>query len=190
VAVDGAQVRRAWAGNGHDGDVVVHLLCGSLAFAEPILIFRICGRVILATVISTYDGGVMTGQIPVVDYLVLDDGDPHLVAQECTNCGARFFDRRNACASCFAAEFRTVAVATEGTVRAFTIVTFAAPGIPTPFVASVVDCDGTQVRANLINVEPDPEHVRDGMKVRLATYPIGADTAGTEAIGFGFEPAT
>lgn len=101
----------------------------------------------------------------------------------------RYFDRRNACAGCFAADFKTVPVATEGTVRAFTIVTFAAPGVPVPFVASVVDCDGTQVRANIINVEPDPEHIRDGMKVRLATYPMGADTAGTEAIGFGFEPA-
>ena len=93
----------------------------------------------------------MAEQIPLVDYLVLDDGDPHLIAQECKACGARFFDRRNACAGCFATEFTTVPVATEGTVRAFTIVTFAAPGIPTPFVASVVDCDGTQVRANLIN---------------------------------------
>jgi uncharacterized protein len=131
----------------------------------------------------------MAGQIPLVDYLVLDGGDPHLIAQECTNCGARFFDRRNACAGCFATEFKTVPVATEGTVRAFTIVTFAAPGIPTPFVASVVDCDGTRVRANLVNVEPDPAQIRDGMQVRLATYAIGTDSEGTEAIGFGFEPA-
>lgn len=131
----------------------------------------------------------MPGQIPFVDYLVLDDGEPHLNAHECKACGARFFDRRNACAACFATEFATVPVATEGTLRAFTIVNLAAPGIPTPFVAAVVDCDGTQVRANLINVEPDPEHIRDGMKVRLATFPIGADSAGTEAIGFGFEPA-
>jgi uncharacterized OB-fold protein len=132
----------------------------------------------------------MTGQIPLVDYLVLDDGAAHLVAQECSHCGARFFDRRNACAGCFTSEFTTVSVPTEGTVRAFTIVAFAAPGIPTPYVASVVDCDGTQVRANLVNVEPDPDHVHDGMKVRLATFPIGTDSAGTEAIGFGFEPAT
>jgi len=131
----------------------------------------------------------MGAQIPLVDYLVLDDGDPHLLAQECTNCGARYFDRRNACAGCFANEFKTVAVASEGAVRAFTIVTFAAPGIPVPFVASVVDCDGTQVRANLINVDPTPEKVHDGMKVRLATYSLGADSAGTEAIGFGYEPA-
>ena len=57
-----------------------------------------------------------------------------------------------------------------------------------PFVAGVVDCDGTSVRANVVNVEPDPEHVQLGMKVRLTTYPIGTDDAGTEAIGFGFEP--
>jgi len=130
----------------------------------------------------------MGERIPMVDYLVLDDGEPHLVAHQCTACGARFFDRRNACAKCFATDFETVPIATEGTVRTFTIVTFAAPGVPVPFVASVVDCDGTQVRANLVNVEPDPQHVRDGMKVRLSTYSLGVDGEGTEAIGFGFEP--
>jgi uncharacterized protein len=131
----------------------------------------------------------MAQDVPMVDYLVLDDGEPHLVAHECTTCGARFFDRRNACAKCFATEFSPVDIATEGTVRAFTIVTFAAPGIPVPFVASVVDCDGTQVRANLTNIEPDAEHVRTGMKVRLTTYPLGDDSEGTTAVGFAFEPA-
>jgi uncharacterized OB-fold protein len=129
----------------------------------------------------------MTKQIPLVDYLVLGD-DPHLIAHECTACGARFFDRRNACAACGRTEFRTVDVPTTGEVRAFTIVAFAAPGIPVPYVAALVDCEGTSVRANLINVEPDPEHVTVGMKVRLATQPIGTDDDGTEAVGFGFEP--
>lgn len=129
----------------------------------------------------------MSAQIPLVDYLVLGD-EPHLVAHECTGCGARFFDRRNGCASCGGDSFTTVPVATEGEVRAFTIVTFAAPGIPVPFVAAVVDCGGTSVRANLVNVTPDPEHVTLGMKVRLATYSLGTDEEGTEAVGFGFEP--
>lgn len=131
----------------------------------------------------------MATQVPLVDYLVLDDGSPHLVANECTNCGARYFDRRNACASCFKTDFKRVPVATEGTLRTFTIVAHAAPGIPTPFVAAVVDCDGTSVRTNLVNVEPDPEHVKDGMKLRLATYSLGTDDNGAEAIGFGYEPA-
>lgn len=129
----------------------------------------------------------MAQQIPLVDYLSLG-ADPHLVAQQCSSCGARYFDRRNACASCGAREFNQVRVDTEGVVRTFTIVAFAAPGIPVPFVAAVVDCGGTSVRANVINVEPDPEHVTIGMKVRLATYTVGADAEGTEAVGFGFEP--
>ena len=103
-------------------------------------------------------------------------------------CGARFFDRRNACAACGATEFERVDVPTTGEVRSFTIVSFAAPGIPVPFVAAVVDCEGTSVQANLINVPPDPEHVTLGMKVRLATQSVGTDSAGTEAVGFGFEP--
>ena len=129
----------------------------------------------------------MTQQVPLVDYLVLGD-NPHLVANECTSCGARYFDRRNACASCFGTDFTKADVATEGEVRAFTIVSFAAPGVPVPFVAAVVDCDGTSVRGNVINTPPDPEHVQLGMKVRLATNVVGADSTGTEAVGFGFEP--
>jgi uncharacterized OB-fold protein len=129
----------------------------------------------------------MANQVPLVDYLVLSDS-PHLEANECTSCGARFFDRRNACASCFATDFKRVPVATTGEVRAFTIVSMAAPGIPVPFVAATIDCDGTTVRANLVNVEPDPQHVELGMKVKLATYSIGEDEAGTDAVGFGFEP--
>ena len=129
----------------------------------------------------------MANQVPLVDYLVLGDS-PHLEANECTSCGARFFDRRNACASCFATDFKRVPVATTGEVRAFTIVSMAAPGIPVPFVAATIDCDGTTVRANLVNLEPDPQNVELGMKVKLATYSIGEDEAGTEAVGFGFEP--
>ena len=130
----------------------------------------------------------MASQVPLVDYLALGDR-PHLVAHECPTCGARYFDRRNACANCGGTEFGSTDVATDGEVRSFTIVTFAAPGVQVPFVSAIIDCDGTSVRANLINVEPTPEAVSLGMNVRLATYSLGADDDGTEAIGFGFEPA-
>jgi uncharacterized protein len=129
----------------------------------------------------------MATQVPLVEYLVLGD-QPHLVANECAACGARYFDRRNACAGCFATEFRKVDIGTAGAVRAFTIVALAAPGIPVPFVSAVVDCDGTSVRTNLVNVAPDPAHVSLGMKVRLTTFPVGTDDNGVEAVGFGYEP--
>ena len=129
----------------------------------------------------------MPAQIPLVDYLVLGD-QPHLTAHECASCGARYFDRRNACANCSGTEFNGVDIATDGEVKAFTIVTFAAPGVQVPFVSSIVDFDGTSARGNIINVDPDPEHISLGMKVKLATYSLGTDDNGVEAIGFGFEP--
>jgi uncharacterized OB-fold protein len=128
-----------------------------------------------------------TQQVPLVDYLVLG-ADVHLEANECTSCHARFFDRRNACAQCFGTQFTKARISNSGVVRSFTIVTFAAPGVPVPFVAAIIDCDGTSVRANLINVEPTPEKVTLGMKVQLATYSLGTDDNGAEAIGFGYEP--
>jgi uncharacterized OB-fold protein len=130
----------------------------------------------------------LSKQIPFVDYLVLGD-EPHLVANQCTACGARFFDRRNACASCSGTAFELKDVPTKGELRSFTIVAFAAPGIDVPFVSAIVDCGGTSVRANIVNVEASPEHVKLGMPVKLTTFPIGKDDEGVEAVNFGFEPA-
>lgn len=129
----------------------------------------------------------MGSRVPLVEYLALEP-EPHLMATECTSCGARYFDRRNACANCESEEFKQVPVATAGIVKAFTIVSMAAPGVPVPFVAAIVDCDGTSVRGNLVDVEPDAEHLQLGMKVELTTTSVGVDSEGTEAVGFGFRP--
>lgn len=133
----------------------------------------------------------MGNQVPIVDYLVLDDGDPHLVAHESVASGALYFDRRNADAKSGEPGFTTRALANTGVVRTFTIVHRAAPGVPTPYVSVVVDLDGGgTVKANLVNVEPDPARVSTGMKVRMTTYAVGTDDDGTEAIAFAYEPAS
>ncbi|MHB1891695.1 MAG: Zn-ribbon domain-containing OB-fold protein [Acidimicrobiales bacterium] len=130
-----------------------------------------------------------TRRIPIVDYLVLQ-GDPHLVANVCASCGALFFDRRNACASCGTTSFEKKSLATTGTLRSFTIVSRAAPGVPVPYVSCTVALDGDgMVKANLVGVEPDPASIGLGARVRLTTFPCGVDEEGTEAVAFGFTPA-
>ncbi|MFN3217119.1 MAG: Zn-ribbon domain-containing OB-fold protein [Acidimicrobiales bacterium] len=133
---------------------------------------------------QTAETDTPAGQIPFVDYLVLGD-EPYLQAHECTSCGARYFDRRNACASCFGTEFVPARVDDHGEVTSFTIVSMG----PQPYVSAIVDCGGTSVRCTLVGVEPDPEHVTLGMKVKLVTYSMGTDAEGVEAIAFGFGPA-
>jgi uncharacterized OB-fold protein len=130
----------------------------------------------------------MGRQVPFVDYLVLG-ADPHLEARECTSCGALFFDRRNACASCGKREFGTRRLSNDGVVRTFSIVHRATPDVKVPYVSAVVDLDGGgMAKANLVDVEPDPEKVRLGMKVTLKAFPIGMDSEGTEAVSFGYRP--
>ena len=128
-------------------------------------------------------------RVPLVAYLVLDADEPHLVAHESTESGALYFDRRNADAKSGQPGFRERRLANVGTVRTFTIVHRAAPGVPTPYASVVVDLEGGgAVKANLINIEADPEHVRIGMKVRLTTFVVGRDDNGTEAVAFAYEP--
>jgi uncharacterized OB-fold protein len=132
----------------------------------------------------------MATQIPLVSYLALDNGSPHLVANTCDQCGARFLDRRNACARCGSREFSPTSLATTGKVTSFTIVQRAAPGVKVPFVSAVVElADGASVQANIVDTDPDPDHIALGMAVKLTTFVVGTDDNGTEAVAFGFAPA-
>jgi uncharacterized protein len=132
----------------------------------------------------------MGTRIPMVDYLVLEAGDEHLVSRCCTSCQALYFDRRNACAHCGGREFASRRLSNDGSLRAFTIVHRAAPGVPTPYVSAVVDLDGGGVvKANLVGVDPEPDGIDLGMKVRMTTFAAGTDDEGTEAVAFGYEKA-
>jgi uncharacterized OB-fold protein len=126
--------------------------------------------------------------MPLVDYLELDGG-PHLVAKACSSCGALFLDRRVACGHCGGESFTARRLATTGTLRSFTITHRAAPGIQTPFITGIVDIDGGGiVKANVLEVPPDPAALRMGMAVQLTTFVAGVDGTGTEAVAFAFRP--
>ena len=128
--------------------------------------------------------GPVAQQIPAVDYLVLSD-PPHLQGWDCMGCHAVYFDRRNACASCFGTTFARRPLATEGVVRAFTRVE---RGAKEPFTSAVVDLTGGgTVKANLTGVD-DPDRITLDFKVRLRTFVVGVDDDGVEAVAFGFEP--
>jgi uncharacterized protein len=132
----------------------------------------------------------MGKQISMVEYLVLDNGAPQLVANVCKGCGATYWDRRNACAKCGKQQFDREKLSDQGEVVAFSIVHRAAPNVPTPYVSAVVHLDGGgAVKTNLVDVDPTPETVQLGMRVKLKTFVAGTDDDGTEAVAFGFAPA-
>lgn len=124
-------------------------------------------------------------KVPIVDYLVLDD-EPHLQSWKCTSCDALYFDRRNACAKCFATNFQRVPLSNDGVVRAFTIVHRAAPNVPAPFTSVVVELEGGGiVKSNLLDTT-DPNAITPGLPVELTTYKAGEDDDGKIAVAFGY----
>jgi hypothetical protein len=56
----------------------------------------------------------MGKQVPIVDYLVIDDGEPHLAAWESVDSGAIYFDRRNGDAKSGGTEFKRRSLGNTG----------------------------------------------------------------------------
>ena len=128
----------------------------------------------------------MTAQIPLVDYLALGD-EPHLVPTSARAAGpgsstaatparrasaTRHVDASPPRASCRRSR------SSRSPPRASPSRSWPASSTATARASA----------ATSSTTEPDPEHVTLGMKVKLATYVVGTDDDGTEAVGFGFEP--
>jgi uncharacterized OB-fold protein len=127
---------------------------------------------------------------PIVPFLRLDDR-PHLVGKQCGSCGAVYLGSRIACSKCgTAGQFSEIPLSTKGNLWVYSIVHQSAPGIPTPYIAAIVDLpEGVSVRCNIIDVEPDPAKIPFGMPVEMVTKKVREDREGNDVIAFFFRPA-
>jgi uncharacterized OB-fold protein len=129
---------------------------------------------------------------PIVPFLRLPDGaEPYLAGQRCDACGAVYLGRRRACSRCTAeGPFTEVPLSRTGRLWVFTVVHQSAPGIPVPYVVGIVDLpEGVSVRCNLVDVEPDPAHLRFGMPVEMTTGVSQQDRDGNDVVAFYFRPS-
>jgi uncharacterized OB-fold protein len=133
------------------------------------------------------------GRRPIVPFLRLpDEGQPYLVGQRCRGCGAVYLGSRRACSKCTAAgPFDEIPLSRRGELYVWSIVHQSFPGVPVPYVVGVVDLpEGVAVRCNLIDVPPDPAHLRFGMPVEMTTGVSQQDRDGNDVVAFYFRPAS
>jgi uncharacterized OB-fold protein len=133
--------------------------------------------------------------LPVVPYLKIpEDGEPYLEGHKCGNCGATFLGERVVCSKCGARDqMSTVTLPNKGELYAYSIVHRSFPGIEVPYVSAVVDLeDGTAIKGNLIDVEPDPEKIPFGMPVEVVfDDALGRkDKDGNSYLSYFFKPAS
>ncbi len=112
----------------------------------------------------------MSQPLPAVEYLKLpEDGDPYLEGHKCRSCGATFLGERSVCSKCGARDqMQAVRLPNTGSLYSYCIVHRSFPGIEVPYVSAIVDLDdGTAIKGNLINIEPDPDKIEFGMPVEV-----------------------
>lgn len=131
--------------------------------------------------------------LPVVPYLKIpDSGDPYLEGQKCGDCGTTFLGERNSCSKCGARDqLKAVTLPNSGKLYTYSIVHRSFPGIEVPYISAIVDLDdGTAIKGNLINIEPDPATIAFDMPVEVVYGDaLGRkDRDGNEYLAYFFQP--
>jgi uncharacterized protein len=135
-----------------------------------------------------------TQRRPILPFLRIPENSsekPYLVGNKCKTCGAVYLGSRMGCSRCMSTEpMEEVRLSDHGELHVFSIVHQSAPGIPTPYIAAIVDLpEGVSVRCNIEGVEPDPKNLKFGMPVEMYTETVHVDKEGNEIIAFKFRPA-
>ena len=92
--------------------------------------------------------------------------------RRCNACQHAYFYPRDFCPDCGTRDVSWVQASGRGTLHTFAIVHRApVPALRdhVPFVVAMVDLEeGARMPTNLVDVEPDPAHIRVGMAVEVA----------------------
>jgi uncharacterized OB-fold protein len=133
-------------------------------------------------------------QRPIVPFLKIpaDAAEkPYLAGSKCKQCGTTYLGTRMACSKCFSTDkMEDVKLSDHGELHVFSIVHQSAPGVPTPYVAAIVDLpEGVSVRCNITGVVAEPQNLKFGMPVQMITEKIRTDREGNDVISFSFKPA-
>lgn len=79
----------------------------------------------------------------------------------------------------------------SGKLYSYSIVYRSFPGIEVPYISAIVDLDdGTAIKGNLINVEPDPDNIEFDMPVDVVfADALGRkDADGNNYLAYFFQP--
>ncbi|MBI2764784.1 MAG: OB-fold domain-containing protein [Chloroflexi bacterium] len=116
--------------------------------------------------------------------------EDYLFGSKCSTCGAMYAGPRLFCGKCSASgPFEEVKFGRDAEVHVFTIIHQATPYVKAPYVAAIVDLpEGVSINTN-IEVDPKPENVKFGMKLKMYTEKASEDKEGNTYIAYRYRPA-
>lgn len=130
---------------------------------------------------------------PLVPHLRLGETreDDHLFGSRCTNCNTLYLGPRLYCGVCSSeGPFKEEIFGRDGEVYVWTIIHQATPYVKAPYIAAVVDLpEGVSVNTNIVDIEPVPENVQFGMKLKMFTEKVSEDNEGNSYVAYRYRPA-
>ncbi len=129
---------------------------------------------------------------PLVPHLTLGESreKDYLNGSRCTGCKTLYLGPRLFCSKCSSkGPFESVRLSDHGEIYVYSIIHQATPYVEAPYIAAIVDLpDGVSVNTNIVGVEPKPENVKFGMKVKMFTEKVSEDREGNSYVAYKFKP--
>lgn len=130
---------------------------------------------------------------PLVPYLTLGAtrDEDYINGSICGNCKTKYVGPRMFCGKCSTnGPFEATKLSATGEVHVWTIIHQATPYVEAPYIAAVVDLDGGgSINTNIVGVDPKPENMKFGMKVKMFTEKVSEDREGNSYVAYRFQPA-
>jgi uncharacterized OB-fold protein len=83
-----------------------------------------------------------------------------------------------------------VKLSRDGEIHVWSIIHQATPYVKAPYAVAVVDlAEGVSVNTNIEGIEPLPENMKFGMKVKMFTEKVSEDKEGNSYVAYKFRPA-
>ena len=129
---------------------------------------------------------------PIVPFLRLGKtrDEDYLFGSKCKGCGAVYTGSRRYCGACSSdGPFDELRLSSEGEVHVWSIIHQATPYVKAPYAVGIIDLpEGVSVNSN-IDIEPAPENLSFGMKVKMFTEEVSEDREGNKYVAYKFRPA-
>ena len=130
--------------------------------------------------------------VPIISYLRVPEGDePYLWGVRCKACGTNSLGPRLACPKCTTVDsLEEVRFGRQGKVWVATSCWQSYPGIPTPYIAAMVQLpEGVTVQGIIEGLDPNDEPTRwFDLPVEMFTKKARTDRDGNDIITYKFRP--
>lgn len=130
---------------------------------------------------------------PLVPHLTLGKTreEDYLNGSRCKNCNTLYVGPRLYCGKCSSnGPFESLKLSDQGEVYVWSIIHQATPYVEAPYIAAIIDLpEGVAVNTNIVGIEPKPENLKFGMKVKMFTEKVSEDREGNSYIAYKFKPA-